>query len=108
MSNAAKLLNRIMDKTDKILFMNGLIFREDKDWEEAASEMAAWVYRYYEDEGSEDNSYQPGDSAESELLTEESETRTLDTSSSPQDTPTVSSSSADDENPVSQKKQKNE
>ena len=70
---ATALLEKVMDRVDGVLFKDGLVFREDKEWHVACGEMAAFIYYYYADEGS----YEPGDSAEM-MESEESESRTLD------------------------------
>lgn len=80
MAQAHHMLNRIMDRVDKELFKAGLVFREDKEWTTAAAEIAAWVYRYYDDED-QDNSYDPeAEDSDGEALTEESASVTLDES----------------------------
>ena len=57
--NSTRLLNRLMDKFDGVLFAHGFVFKEDMAWEEMGEEITALVYKYYDDETGGDSSYDP-------------------------------------------------
>jgi hypothetical protein len=48
-----------MDKLDKVLFANGFEFREGKDWEACAEEMASLMEKYWDDLTGGDSDYDP-------------------------------------------------
>lgn len=57
--DSARLLNRLMDKFDGVLFAHGFVFKENMAWEEMGEEITALVYKYYDDETGGDSSYDP-------------------------------------------------
>jgi hypothetical protein len=52
-ADAAKLLGKVIDKMDSVLFEHDLQFREEADWEAFAEKLRALVFEYYDDLASE-------------------------------------------------------
>lgn len=74
--DSTRLLNRLMDKFDGVLFAHGFVFKEDMSWEEMGEEITALVYKYYDDETGGDSSYDPAkppDSTGSEVEADDEE-----------------------------------
>lgn len=74
--NSARLLAKVLDRIDLILVEHGMLFKEDKDWEEFGGAVVALLYHYYEDETGGASDYEPGDSDE---MTETSLTQSSET-----------------------------
>ena len=49
--DATKLLAKVLDKMDRVLFEHDLEFRDDTKWEDFAEEVRELVHRYYDDFG---------------------------------------------------------
>ena len=47
--DAAKLLGKVIDKMDRVLFEGDLQFREEADWEAFAEKLRALIFEYYDD-----------------------------------------------------------
>ncbi len=47
--DASKLLAKVIDKVDRVLFEHDLEFRNSADWEEFADKVRALVHEYYDD-----------------------------------------------------------
>lgn len=88
--NPNRLMARILDKVDGELYKHGLEFRHDDEaWDDYVEELAALIFRFYDDKTGGDSSYAPGDSRnnsesslEYESDDEESTSCTLDSSGS--------------------------
>ena len=46
---AAKLLAKVIDRMDRLLFEHELEFRDDKVWEDFAEKVRQLIYEYYDD-----------------------------------------------------------
>jgi len=46
---ATKLLAKVIDKVDRVLFEHDLQFRDDADWEQFADKVRELVHEYYDD-----------------------------------------------------------
>lgn len=64
-NNPARLLAKVLDKIDMVLSLQGMGFREEKDWEEFGGAVAALLYEYYNDYTGGDSSYEPGQTTSS-------------------------------------------
>jgi len=53
--DAAKLLAKVIDKMDRVLFEHDLQFKPNADWEEFADKVREIIYVYYDDLADEDD-----------------------------------------------------
>ena len=67
---AARLLARVLDKLDLVLYKHGLEFRDDRDWANFAEEVREIVHTYYDDVTGGDSSYDPNAAPDSTETTE--------------------------------------
>jgi len=81
--NPNRLMAKILDKVDGILFEHGLEFRhEEEDWENLTMELSALIFRFWDDKTGGDSSYNPDASSDDKPVVEsEDESATLSASS---------------------------
>jgi hypothetical protein len=53
--DAAKLLGKVIDKMDRVLFEGDLQFRKKADWEAFAEKLRALIFEYYDDLAGEED-----------------------------------------------------
>lgn len=99
--DSTRLLNRLMDKFDGVLFAHGFQFKDDMAWEEMGEEITAMVYKYYDDMTGGDSSYDPDKPPDSTG----SEAEALEDDEEDEGSMTLGSSTTD-ESPAPSKKQK--
>lgn len=56
--DGTELLSRVVDSIDEQLFNEGLMFKGNMNWEEFGEELRDLLFRYYDDEGDDDD-YDP-------------------------------------------------
>lgn len=71
-----RLMARVVDKVDSILFAHGLEFKDEKDWEDFIERLRSLFFEFYEDNTGGDSDYDP-DAPPDSTGTEESESATL-------------------------------
>lgn len=76
--NSTRLMARIVDKIDSTLYAHGLEFKDDCDFDVFIEELAALIYRNYDDDTGGDGSYDPAAPPDSSSGTEESVSVDLD------------------------------
>jgi len=81
MAEGAKLLSKVLDKVDAVLFEHGLEFKDEAKWEDFAAQLVALLYNYYDDEGDDkdDSDFDP-DAPEEESSTDPDGSESLDDS----------------------------
>lgn len=57
--DGTKLMGIVIDGIDEALFNEGLVFKENMNWEEFGEELRDLLFRYYDDEGDDDGDYDP-------------------------------------------------
>jgi len=59
--DAARLLAKVIDRMDRVLFEHELEFKDDKDWEQFADRVRDLIYEYYDDNADDarDGDYDP-------------------------------------------------
>lgn len=58
--DGTELLSRVVDTIDEQLFNEGLMFKDNMNWEEFGEELRDLLFRYYDDEGDDDDAdYDP-------------------------------------------------
>jgi hypothetical protein len=62
--SGAKLLAKVADKIDRVLFEGDLEFADESRWEEFLERLQALVYDFYDDHAEEDSSFDPDKSSE--------------------------------------------
>ena len=68
--NTNRLMARLLDKMDCVLFSHGLVFRAEEDWNDFIIELSALVFRFYDDETGGDGDYDPNNAPDSTSTTE--------------------------------------
>ncbi len=64
--DGTKLMGVVIDGIDEALFNEGLVFKDNMNWEEFGEELRDLLFRYYDDEGDGDDAdYDPAAPAES-------------------------------------------
>lgn len=69
--DGTKLMGLVIDAIDEQLFNEGLVFKSNADWEAFGEELRDLLFRYYDDEG-DDEDYDPNVPAASSESIEES------------------------------------
>ncbi len=57
--NATRLMERVMDKLDSVLFAHGFEFADETKWSEAVQVMERYIFHYYTDLTGGDEDYDP-------------------------------------------------
>jgi hypothetical protein len=59
--DAARLLAKVIDRMDRVLFEHELEFKDDKDWEQFADRVRDLISEYYDDnaDDAKDGDYDP-------------------------------------------------
>ncbi len=57
--DGTKLMGVVIDSIDEALFNEGLVFKDNMNWEEFGEELRDLLFRYYDDEDNDDGSFDP-------------------------------------------------
>lgn len=68
--DSSRLMARLVDKMDAVLFAHGLSFRAEEQWNDFIVELQALIFRFYDDETGGDVDYDPDNAPDSTSTTE--------------------------------------
>lgn len=87
--DAARLLAKVIDRMDRVLFEHELEFKDDKDWEQFADRVRDLIYEYYDEDADDakDGDYDP-DAPSSDDDDEEDDDDSLESDGEADVTPT--------------------
>lgn len=68
--DSSRLMARLVDKTDAVLFAHGLSFRAEEQWNDFIVELQALIFRFYDDETGGDVDYDPDNAPDSTSTSE--------------------------------------